>query len=106
MAQLRTTTIFPDGTALPSPTAHSSPVPIASIVGGTVGGVVLALVAVVGWVMWGKCIERDKAKQRSKVVRTFHCYRGLIFVQHKFRSACSAGSSGKHQKKRIVNTYS
>ncbi|KAH8102822.1 hypothetical protein BXZ70DRAFT_751259 [Cristinia sonorae] len=63
-----TTTVFPNGTALPTPTGHRSDLPIASIVGGTVAGVVLALAAVIGWIWWGKCIERDRTKKKEKML--------------------------------------
>lgn len=65
---LRTTTIFPGGTSLPIATVHHSQIPIAPIVGGAVGGVVLAVAAVIGWVWWGKCIERDQRKEKAKMV--------------------------------------
>ncbi|KAI9056631.1 hypothetical protein FKP32DRAFT_1585365 [Trametes sanguinea] len=63
-----TTTITTGGTGtLPTVAAVSQPdhsnVPVAAIAGGTAAGVVLALVVVVGWAWWGKCIKRKKAKE-------------------------------------------
>ncbi|CDO68997.1 hypothetical protein BN946_scf184834.g4 [Trametes cinnabarina] len=63
-----TTTITTGGTGtLPTIAAVSrsdqSNVPVAAIAGGTAAGVVLALIVVVGWAWWGKCIKRKKAKQ-------------------------------------------
>ncbi|KAI0653213.1 hypothetical protein C8Q70DRAFT_1059527 [Cubamyces menziesii] len=63
-----TTTITSGGTgSLPTAAAISqqnrSDVPVAAIAGGTVAGVLLALVAVIGWAWWGKCIKRKKAKE-------------------------------------------
>ncbi|KAH9901673.1 hypothetical protein C8Q73DRAFT_678592 [Cubamyces lactineus] len=63
-----TTTITSGGTSsLPTAAAISqqnrSDIPVAAIAGGTVAGVLLALVAVIGWAWWGKCIKRQKAKE-------------------------------------------
>ncbi|TCD60268.1 hypothetical protein EIP91_010447 [Steccherinum ochraceum] len=65
---LSTTTVFPKGTALPVATVHRSQLPLASIIGGAVAGVALAIVVVIGWVWWGKCIERGKRKERAKML--------------------------------------
>ncbi|KAI0710435.1 hypothetical protein C8T65DRAFT_648356 [Cerioporus squamosus] len=48
--------------------SNSSNVPVAAIAGGTAAGVVLALVAVVGWTWWGRCIKRRKAKERKEAL--------------------------------------
>lgn len=68
-----TTTITSGGSeSLPTVGAtvqpNSSNVPIAAIAGGTAAGVVLALVLVVGWTWWGRCIKRRKAKERKEAV--------------------------------------
>ncbi|RPD65782.1 hypothetical protein L226DRAFT_608740 [Lentinus tigrinus ALCF2SS1-7] len=68
-----TTTITTGGSAsLPTLGAvaqrHSSDVPVAAIAGGAAAGVVLALVAVVGWTWWGRCIKRQKAKERKETL--------------------------------------
>ncbi|KAI0781285.1 hypothetical protein BD413DRAFT_464631 [Trametes elegans] len=63
-----TTTITTGGSS-PLPTVaavqqhRSANVPVGPIVGGTVAGFVLALAVVIGWVWWGKCIKRKKAKE-------------------------------------------
>ena len=70
-----TTTTVTRGGVEPTVTSSSQPrssnVPIPAIAGGTVAGVLLALVAVVGWSWWGRCIKRRHAKQRKEAVRTF-----------------------------------
>ncbi|THH27629.1 hypothetical protein EUX98_g6556 [Antrodiella citrinella] len=66
--QLSTTTFFPNGTALPVAPSQHSPIPIGSIVGGTIGGIVLAFVLVFGWIWWGRNIERGKRKEKSKIL--------------------------------------
>ncbi|TFK93158.1 hypothetical protein K466DRAFT_594628 [Polyporus arcularius HHB13444] len=68
-----TTTVTSGGSAsLPTVGAEiqhrSSNVPIAAIAGGTAAGVVLALVLVVGWTWWGRCIKRKKAKERKEAL--------------------------------------
>ena len=47
---------------------HSN-VPIAAIVGGTLGGVALAVLAVVGWKLWGRSIRRQAEADRKRRVR-------------------------------------
>ncbi|KAI0075805.1 hypothetical protein K474DRAFT_1355595 [Panus rudis PR-1116 ss-1] len=70
-ADIITTTIFPDGT--PTTTlvfgTPPAPVPVGAIAGGTVAGVLLAVSAVVGWVWWGKCIKRQKAKEKRELLK-------------------------------------
>ncbi|KAF9002010.1 hypothetical protein BDQ17DRAFT_567666 [Cyathus striatus] len=65
-----TTTLFttppsqvpdPSGTINP----HAS-VPVGAIAGGVVAGAVLAVLATIGWLWWGKTIRRQQAKQRKE----------------------------------------
>ncbi|OCH95209.1 hypothetical protein OBBRIDRAFT_767857 [Obba rivulosa] len=66
-----TTTITSAGlsfTLPPSPSQETSSVPVAAIAGGTAGGVVLALAAVIGWTWWGRSIKRKKAKERKEAL--------------------------------------
>ncbi|TBU28986.1 hypothetical protein BD311DRAFT_308856 [Dichomitus squalens] len=68
-----TTTVTSAGSAsLPTvgsvSNATTSDIPIAAIAGGTAAGVVLALVAVIGWTWWGRCIKRRTAKERKEVL--------------------------------------
>ncbi|KIY64584.1 hypothetical protein CYLTODRAFT_445896 [Cylindrobasidium torrendii FP15055 ss-10] len=70
-----TTTIYPyaSGTVVSQPSAstvHSnSSAPIAPIVGGLVGGAVLALLVVVCWMLWGRSIDRQKAREAKELAK-------------------------------------
>ena len=45
-------------------------VPIAAIVGGTLGGIALAILAVVGWKLWGRSIKRKVEAIKPEAVAT------------------------------------
>jgi protein-S-isoprenylcysteine O-methyltransferase Ste14 len=53
-----------------------SNVPIAAIVGGTLGGVMLAILAVIGWKLWGRSIRRQAEADRKRKV----CLSGILTV--------------------------
>ena len=49
---------------------QGSDIPIAAIAGGTAGGVLLAIAAVIAWKWWGSCIKRDQEKKQKEAVST------------------------------------
>ncbi|KZV61883.1 hypothetical protein PENSPDRAFT_658588 [Peniophora sp. CONT] len=68
--QFVTETIYEGPTATPSSSArqtHDTPVPIAAIVGGAAAGVALALLVVLVWAWWGRCLSRKQAKARKEM---------------------------------------
>ncbi|KAH9946420.1 uncharacterized protein BXZ73DRAFT_95918 [Epithele typhae] len=73
-------------TAATSPSQPRSTVPVAAIAAGTTAGVLLALVAVVGWTWWGRCIKRKAAKQRKET---------LAFLQVRENTRKNASTSSR-----------
>ncbi|ETW85573.1 hypothetical protein HETIRDRAFT_470647 [Heterobasidion irregulare TC 32-1] len=68
--QVATATVLAGGG---SPTAgtvdmepRGSDIPIAAIAGGTAGGVLLAITAVIAWKWWGSCIKHDQEKKQKE----------------------------------------
>ncbi|KAI1790694.1 hypothetical protein LXA43DRAFT_466881 [Ganoderma leucocontextum] len=57
---------FPTLGAVSNPV--TSAIPVAAIAGGTAAGVAIALVAVIGWTWWGRCIKRKAAKERKQAL--------------------------------------
>ncbi|KAA1479724.1 hypothetical protein DENSPDRAFT_846341 [Dentipellis sp. KUC8613] len=68
--QVVTTTVWAPGSSttagLQNPSVRSD-LPIGAIVGGAVGGVILALSAVMGWAWWGRCLRRREEEQRTEM---------------------------------------
>ena len=88
---LVTTTIFtgPAHTASISPVPmNSSSPPFAAIVGGIAGGIVLAVVAVIAWTWWGRCLKRKAMKERAEYVSFFFSFEFHLFRHHHCISRC------------------
>lgn len=69
--QVVTTTIFsPSPSTDPSGQSTSS-VPVPAIVGGIIGGVVLAVAITFIWICWGREIKKTKRKQEEEKVYVF-----------------------------------
>ncbi|KIY51155.1 hypothetical protein FISHEDRAFT_71444 [Fistulina hepatica ATCC 64428] len=66
-----TTTVYTAPTVQASPSAHDSQsgLPIGAVVGGLCGGSLLAVMAVAGWILWGKAIDR-RHKEEVTIVLT------------------------------------
>lgn len=64
-----TTTVYAQPTVTNAPPQNSGvTVPVAAIVGGVIGGMVLAIIITAGWMCWGRSIKRSAAKERSEAV--------------------------------------
>ncbi|KAJ6611768.1 hypothetical protein B0H10DRAFT_345082 [Mycena sp. CBHHK59/15] len=52
--------------------SKESGIPVGAIVGGMVGGAVLAILCMAGWVVWGKAVRRmkEKRKREAEALRT------------------------------------
>ncbi|KAF8652729.1 hypothetical protein AX16_004228 [Volvariella volvacea WC 439] len=62
-----TTTLQANPTSFPATgTPPHPPLPIGAIVGGVCAGALLAVAATVGWIYWGRVIDRDVAKHRQE----------------------------------------
>lgn len=64
-----TTTTFyghPPYTADPLPTETPPSVPVGAIAGGVVAGALLAIAATIGWIWWGRSLDRSVAKDRRE----------------------------------------
>ncbi|KAH9951418.1 hypothetical protein B0H21DRAFT_888349 [Amylocystis lapponica] len=87
-----TTTIYnnPTSSIIPSQ-RQSSSVPIGAIAGGAASGVFLAVVAVVGWRWWGRCIKRKEAKKRKEAL-------AALEVKENTRRNASSGAYGGRRR--------
>ncbi|RDB21208.1 hypothetical protein Hypma_011340 [Hypsizygus marmoreus] len=56
-------TSYPSAGGTATPGKRGTSVPVAAIVGGVVGGALLAIMVTVGWVCWGKSIKRAQLKE-------------------------------------------
>ncbi|GJJ12294.1 hypothetical protein Clacol_006535 [Clathrus columnatus] len=66
LLDVSTTTVFVDaGPTVTANASSSSKVPVGAIVGGLLGGAAIALLAVGGWIWWGKVIERKARRDRE-----------------------------------------
>ncbi|KAJ3761862.1 hypothetical protein EV360DRAFT_79868 [Lentinula raphanica] len=68
LIDVTTTTVFASSSATPtvSNDNHSSSVPVAAIAGGVTAGALLAVALVIGWIVWGRSIKRQKAKEQRE----------------------------------------
>lgn len=63
------TTVFTLPTAsFGNQTSEPLHVPVAAITGGAIGGVILALFAVIGWKWWGRQIQKQQTKELQRQV--------------------------------------
>lgn len=70
---MSTTTIYTQPTVTNAPPPNSGvTVPVAAIVGGVIGGMLLAIIITAGWICWGKSIKRSSTRQRSEAVSPSH----------------------------------
>jgi membrane protein implicated in regulation of membrane protease activity len=73
--QIVTLTVFSSGSSTPSSlpalsAGGGTSVPIAAIVGGVVGGMVMAVFLVIIWKHWGRKIKRTERQRRKEAVRS------------------------------------
>lgn len=68
LVQIVTTTLYTSPTIIVAAPPTSTPIPVAAIAGGTVGGVALAIIAVLVWKWWGKSIMKRELEVRRKKV--------------------------------------
>ncbi|KAL5511481.1 hypothetical protein ACEPAH_4698 [Sanghuangporus vaninii] len=96
LRQFVTTTVFADPTALGSHVDPHDPIPVAAIAGGVCGGVVLAVLAVIGWKWWGRQIKkrerRELEKRKAMASRQARSSRS----RSRSRSRTSTSSSASH----------
>ena len=64
-----TTTLWDGPTGSVTSISHSgTTIPVGAIVGGTLGGAFLAILAVTFWMIWGRSIERKQRKEEKERV--------------------------------------
>ncbi|KAJ3737460.1 hypothetical protein DFJ43DRAFT_1220478 [Lentinula guzmanii] len=68
LVDVTTTTVFASSSATPTLSIErkSSSVPVAAVAGGVTAGALLAVAIVIGWIVWGRSIKRQKAKQQRE----------------------------------------
>ncbi|KAJ3840471.1 hypothetical protein F5878DRAFT_68367 [Lentinula raphanica] len=76
LIDVTTTTVFASSSATPtvSNDNRSSSVPVAAIAGGVTAGALLAVALVIGWIVWGRSIKRQKAKEQREAVSLVRCH--------------------------------
>ena len=57
-------------TATPALHSPGQPIPIAAMVGGAIGGALLAALVTAAWIWWGKSIKRKQLRARLETVST------------------------------------
>ena len=68
LVQVVTATFFTGPTVAVAPPSRSAPAPVAAIAGGAAGGVVLAIIIVTAWKIWGRKIDKNETRKRKKLV--------------------------------------
>ncbi|KAL5490130.1 hypothetical protein ACEPAI_4963 [Sanghuangporus weigelae] len=86
LRQFVTTTVFADPTALGSHVDPHDSIPVAAIAGGVCGGVVLAVLAVIGWKWWGRQIKKRERRELEK-------RKAMAYRQRQARSSRSRSRS-------------
>ncbi|KAM6500798.1 hypothetical protein JOM56_003812 [Amanita muscaria] len=102
-----TTTVAAEATLRPpSPSSNQPIVPVAAIVGGVVGGALLAVLVTAGWIWWGKLIKRKQLADRlenESQIRTLRNTRHNI-SQSPAPHQPFTGHTVPHSKIRFANT--
>ncbi|KZS99321.1 hypothetical protein SISNIDRAFT_462149 [Sistotremastrum niveocremeum HHB9708] len=90
--QVVTTTIF-TGPSQTAPTQSSgTPIPLGAIIGGTVAGATLAVIAVLCWIWWGRSIKRQQQQRRAQLKGQTYA---RPVITHGRSSTSSRGSASK-----------
>jgi len=76
-------------------------IPVASIVGGCLAGIILAVAVVVGWHLWGRNIKRKEEAKRKEAIAHYTTQRNTR-INASATLPSSYTPSGKHTQDRKV----